>query len=45
MQGGTSVATQDLKGKLTAILNADVKGYSHLMGENEESTIRSHHRL
>src|SRR5437867_7216234 len=27
--------------KLTAILNADVKGYSRLMGEDEEATIRT----
>ena len=25
--------------KLTAILSADVKGYSRLMGEDEEATI------
>ncbi len=27
--------------KLTAILSADVEGYSRLMGEDEEATIRS----
>jgi len=27
--------------KLTAILSADVKGYSRLMGEDEEATLRS----
>ena len=27
--------------KLTAIFSADVKGYSHLMGEDEEATIRT----
>ena len=27
--------------KLTAILSADVKGYSRLMGENEEATVRT----
>ena len=27
--------------KLTAILSADVKGYSRLMGEDEETTIRT----
>ena len=32
---------QELKRKLTAILSADVKGYSRLMGENEEETIRT----
>ncbi len=30
-----------LKRKLTAILSADVKGYSRLMGEDEEGTIRT----
>jgi adenylate cyclase len=33
------VATQDFKRKLTAILSADVKGYSRLMGEDEETTV------
>jgi adenylate cyclase len=32
------VTTQEVKRKLTAILSADVKGYSRLMGEDEEST-------
>jgi len=27
--------------KLTAILSADVEGYSRLMGEEEEATIRT----
>jgi len=27
--------------KLTAILSADVKGYSRLMGENEEATVHT----
>ena len=27
------------KRKLTAILSADVEGYSRLMGENEEATV------
>src|SRR5512138_25895 len=31
----------DLKRKLTAILSADVKGYSRLMGEDEEWTVRT----
>ena len=31
---------QEVKRKLTAILSADVKGYSRLMGEDEEGTIR-----
>jgi len=30
----------EVKRKLTAILSADVKGYSRLMGEDEESTVR-----
>ncbi len=29
------------KRKLTAILSADVKGYSRLMGEDEEWTLRT----
>ncbi len=32
---------QSLQRKLTAILSADVKGYSRLMGEDEEATIRT----
>ena len=31
---------EDFKRKLTAILSADVEGYSRLMGEDEESTVR-----
>ena len=33
--------TQEVKRKLTAILSADVKGYSRLMGEDEEWTVRT----
>ena len=33
--------TQEVKRKLTAILSADVKGYSRLMGEDEERTVRT----
>ncbi len=33
------MATQDYRRKLTAILSADVKGYSRLMGEDEEATV------
>jgi adenylate cyclase len=33
------MATRDLRRKLTAILSADVKGYSRLMGEDEEATV------
>ena len=35
------MATQDFKRKLTAILSADVKGYSRLMGEDELMTINT----
>ena len=35
------MATEDFKRKLTAILSADVKGYSRLMGEDEEKTGRT----
>jgi adenylate cyclase len=34
------MATEDFKRKLTAILSADVKGYSRLMGDDEEATVR-----
>ena len=39
------MATQDFKRKLAAILHADVKGYSRLMGEDEEATVRHLNRL
>ncbi len=32
---------QEIRRKLTAILSADVKGYSRLMGEDEEGTLRT----
>ena len=32
---------EKFKRKLTAILSADVKGYSRLIGEDEEGTIRT----
>ena len=32
---------QELKRKLSAILSADVKGYSRLMGEDEAGTVRT----
>ena len=35
------MAKEGFKRKLTAILSADVKGYSRLMGEDEEATIRT----
>ncbi len=35
------MVTQEVKRKLTAILSADVKGYSRLMGADEEGTLRT----
>ncbi len=35
------MTTKDFKRKLTAILSADAKGYSRLMGEDEEATVRT----
>jgi len=35
------MAIEDFKRKLTAILSADVKGYSRLMGEDDEATVRT----
>ncbi len=35
------MAAEEFKRKLTAILSADVQGYSRLMGEDEDSTIRT----
>ena len=35
------MSTQEVKRKLTAILSADVKGYSRLMGEDEDLTVRT----
>ncbi len=35
------MTTQEVKRKLTAILNADVKGYSRLMGEDEKGTVHT----
>ncbi|MBI5968379.1 MAG: adenylate/guanylate cyclase domain-containing protein, partial [Deltaproteobacteria bacterium] len=35
------MTTEKVKRKLTAILSADVKGYSRLMGEDEEWTLRT----
>ena len=32
---------KDYKRKLTAILSADVEGYSRLMGDDEEATVRT----
>jgi adenylate cyclase len=35
------MTAEECKRELTAILSADLKGYSHLMGEDEEGTIRT----
>jgi len=35
------VSPEEFKRKLTAILSADVQGYSRLMGEDEDATIRT----
>ncbi len=35
------MTTEGFKRKLSAILSADVKGYSRLMGEDEEATVRT----
>jgi len=35
------VSPEEFKRKLTAILSADVQGYSRLMGEDEDTTIRT----
>jgi len=35
------MTTQEVRRKLAAILSADVKGYSRLMGEDEEWTVRT----
>ena len=34
------MTAQEVKRKLAAILSADVKGYSRLMGEDEVGTVR-----
>ena len=33
--------TQDFKRKLTAVFNADVAGYSRLMGDDEAATVQT----
>jgi len=40
-RGGGSMNTERAKRKLTAILSADVKGYSRLMGDDEVATVRT----
>jgi class 3 adenylate cyclase len=37
---GNLVTQEGFKRKLTAILSADVVGYSRLMDDNEEATVR-----
>jgi adenylate cyclase len=39
--GGDLMSAESFKRKLTAILSADVKGYSRLMGENEAETVKT----
>src|SRR5437867_5600715 len=39
--GGLSLLEVSMERKLTAILSADVKGYSRLMGEDDEATVRT----
>jgi adenylate cyclase len=39
--GGLPMTTERAKRKLSAILSADVKGYSRLMGEDEVATVRT----
>jgi adenylate cyclase len=39
--GDNLMSAESFKRKLTAILSADVKGYSRLMGENEAETVRT----
>ena len=38
------MTTQEVKRKLVAILSADVKGYSHLMSEDEKGTFNGEER-
>ena len=35
------MAPEDFKRKLTAIMSADVAGYSRLMGEDESTTVKT----
>ena len=39
--GGSPMSTDGFKRKLSAILSADVAGYSRLMGEDESATVRT----
>jgi adenylate cyclase len=38
---GGSMTNQEVKRKFAAILSADVKGYSRLMGEDEKGTLHT----
>jgi hypothetical protein len=39
--GSNPVEEKKVRRKLTAILSADVKGYSNLMQDDEEATVRT----
>jgi class 3 adenylate cyclase len=39
--GGEAMSAESFKCKLTAILSADIKGYSRLMGEDEAETVKA----
>jgi adenylate cyclase len=39
--GGDLMATEEFKRKLTAVMSADVVGYSRLMGEDEADTVQT----
>jgi adenylate cyclase len=41
LKGGTPMTQETYQRKLTAILSADVEGYSRLMGEDEDTTIKT----
>jgi adenylate cyclase len=41
MVGGNPVKTEEFKRRLTAILSADVEGYSRLMSQDEEATVKT----
>ena len=38
---GDAMNPQEFERKLSAILSADVAGYSRLMGEDDDSTVRT----
>ena len=40
-QNGSSKTTSRIERRLSAVFSADVQGYSRLMGENEEATVRT----